>query len=183
MRDVRAEGLLGATAFVLLGLVACNYTDGECFPRDQLYETAGVGASGPILPPGTGGYGEVPKGPQNAPPPPDGPICNRISGGPCDDDCQARYDQASIECGKIVDAAQRQACQDKAHADYSACEVKCEQEPSVSCNRKYDKCQLGKAPAWCRAKVDGTSSTTCQLCYWRCTSGDPPTETCAACGY
>lgn len=176
---MKAGGLLGATAAVLLGLVACNYTDGECFPRDQLYETAGVGGSGPILPTGSGGFGDVPKGPQNAPPEPDAPICNRISGGPCDDECQAKYDQASIACGKIEDAAQRRSCQDAAHTEYKACQDKCEQQPSNDCMSKWHYC-ADKAPSSCTRKWN--KAQFCTYCLDECKRGSWSRE-CGACGF
>jgi hypothetical protein len=80
-----------------------------------------------LVPTGVGGYGDVPKEPQSAPPDPDEAMCNRISGGPCDDKCQAGYDDASSACSTIEDAAQRRACQDKAHEIYWACKQNCEQ--------------------------------------------------------
>jgi len=50
----------------ILCFAACNYTDGECYLRDQGDESAGVGGS-IIIPTGVGGYGDVPREPQDAP--------------------------------------------------------------------------------------------------------------------
>lgn len=61
----RTRGYLGIAAVLGSCFMACNYTDGECFPREELYETAGVGG-GVIVPTGVGGYGNVPFEPQDA---------------------------------------------------------------------------------------------------------------------
>lgn len=168
----------------MLGYTACNYTpEGECYPRDQYVEGGGEGA-GPIIPTGvgTGDFGsEPPREPQSEPPDPDGPVCNRISGGPCDDKCQAQYDDASIACAKIEDDAQRRACQDKAFESYWACKQGCEQEASKSCYKKYVDCQNGFGPWWCRSTSGGSSM--CQKCRWQCDRGDPPSGECRECGF
>jgi hypothetical protein len=177
---MNSNSVLGIAATVVLALAACNYTDGECFPRDQLYETSGAGG-GVIVPTGVGGYGHVPFEPQNAPPEPDGPVCNIVSGGPCDDKCQGEYDAASLECGKIEDAAQRRACQDTAHANYRACQDKCEQEANKSCFKKYVDCQNGFGPWWCRSESAGSSY--CRNCRLQCDRGDPPSGECRECGF
>lgn len=63
MNSVRLLFCIAATAS--LNVMACNYTEGECYPRDQVIETGGVGG-GPIIPTGVGGFGNVPRQPQDA---------------------------------------------------------------------------------------------------------------------
>jgi hypothetical protein len=60
--------LLCIAGVTILGFIACNYDEGECWIDGQ--EAGGVGAGGPILPPGTGGFGDVPPEPQDAADPP-----------------------------------------------------------------------------------------------------------------
>lgn len=62
---MRAMETLGVAVGMVSMFAACNYTEGECFPRDQLYETVGAGG-GVIVPGGVGGYGDVPKEPQDS---------------------------------------------------------------------------------------------------------------------
>ena len=175
----RTRGYLGIAAVLGSCFMACNYTDGECFPREELYETAGVGG-GPIVPTGVGvgGYGSVPFEPQNVDPDQE-PVCNIISGGPCDDKCQAQYDADSIACSDIKDDAQRRACQDTAHQKYKDCQDTCEQEASsraTICKKKFVNCQQ-YAPFRCT--VGGPSM--CAQCHDRCRSGDPPSPECREC--
>ncbi len=80
----RTRYVLGVVFALGSCFTACNYTDGECFPRYELYDaTAGAGA-GPMVPTGVGagGYGSVPFEPQSVDPDQE-PVCNIISGGPC----------------------------------------------------------------------------------------------------
>lgn len=180
----RTRYVLGVAFALGSCFMACNYTDGECFPREELYETAGVGG-GPIVPTGVGvgGYGQGPFEPQNVDPDQE-PVCNIISGGPCDDGCQAQYDVDSIACADIKDDAQRRACQDTAHQKYKDCEDKCDQQASRSCREKYDDCVDGTTGReWCRRKAPGTSTSYCERCWERCTSGDPPSVKCWQCGF
>lgn len=72
---------IAATGMVFL-FAACNYTDGECFPVEQLYETSGAGG-GVIIPTGVGGYGDVPREPQDAPQDPAPPECNQMAEARC----------------------------------------------------------------------------------------------------
>ena len=171
---------IAATGMVFL-FAACNYTDGECFPVEQLYETSGAGG-GVIIPTGVGGYGDVPKQPQSAPPEPDGPICNIVSGGPCDEKCQEEYNTASIACAKIEDAASRRACQDQAHVVYKACEDACDVEASRSCKAKYQDC-LDFAPFHPCMHDNGVGQTLCQLCRDQCFRREDPTPTCRECRF
>lgn len=62
------KSLLLIVACVLSGLAGCNYTIGECWPRDQNGPGDGLGgAGGSLLPPvGVGGFGDVPPVPQGA---------------------------------------------------------------------------------------------------------------------
>jgi hypothetical protein len=180
---MRRNFVLGMGGPIVLSFVACNYTpEGECFYRDELGDVEGVGA-GPIYPTGgVGGYGSVPLEPQSAPDRPP-PICNIISAGPCDDKCQAEYEKASSACARVEDAAQRRACQDKAHAEYRACQEKCEQESSNSCHAKYMWC-LADAPFHpCMHFIPGTSDTVCKFCRNECKRGAYPSPDCQKCGF
>jgi hypothetical protein len=180
--EMNSNGVLGVAAVVLGSFAACNYTDGECFPREELYETSGAGG-GVIVPTGVGGFGAVPYETQDATdtPPPE---CNIVSGGPCDEKCQAQYDAASITCGKIEDPAQRRACQDKAHAEYKACEETCEQQANKTCLEKWEDCTNAvKGPYWCRLTVPNTSSTYCQQCWHSCNARNAPSANCVKCGF
>jgi hypothetical protein len=61
----------------VLGLAACNYTDGACWPVGQGGQgNAGVG-SGVVMPSGAGGLGDGPQGSGTA-----GPACNSMSQAP-----------------------------------------------------------------------------------------------------
>lgn len=174
-----ARAIVGVASMATMGFMACNYTDGECFPREELYEPGGVGG-GVIVSSGAGGYGSVPLEPQGVPPEPDEPVCNIISGGPCDDECQAQYDTDSSACARIEDAAKRRTCQDEAHVNYRDCQEKCEMEGANRvCIRKYVMCQR-YAPYWCRS---GAGYTVCAQCHDRCRSGDPPSTECVQCGF
>lgn len=56
-------GVLAVTA--ILGVTACNYTDGPCYRREDIEGTGSDGAGGGPIVPGWGGYGDVPPDPQN----------------------------------------------------------------------------------------------------------------------
>lgn len=62
------KSLLLIVACVLSGLAGCNYTIGECWPRDQNGPGDGLGGAGGsiLVPAGVGGFGDVPPGPQGA---------------------------------------------------------------------------------------------------------------------
>lgn len=66
---------------VTVNLIACNYTEGECYPRGQGGGNAGVGGS-IIVPDGAGGFGDVPPEPQGATDTP--PDCNIVPESACD---------------------------------------------------------------------------------------------------
>ncbi|MRG96887.1 hypothetical protein [Polyangium spumosum] len=101
----RTKGYLAIAAVLGSCFMACNYTDGECFPREELYETAGVGG-GPIVPTGVGvgGYGQVPFEPQNEPPEPP------LGEGECN---------AMVEARCLVPASD--ACVEQCHAIKAYC--------------------------------------------------------------
>ena len=183
MKTITAMSVFGISASVMLSYTACNYTpEGECYPREQFTEGGGEGA-GPIVPTGagTGDFGsEPPREPQSEPPDPDTPVCNRISGGPCDDKCQAGYDDASIECAKIEDASQRRACQDKAHEIYWACKQNCEQSVNKTCMDKWYDC-VNDSPSFCRKKWN--KKIFCTTCLERCNAGDYPSPKCQQCRF
>jgi hypothetical protein len=74
--------LLLSAAIILMGITACNYTVGECWPVGQGGASSeGVTAGGGIIiptgPSGAGGFGDQPpKQPQNAPDPKQEIKCN-----------------------------------------------------------------------------------------------------------
>ena len=72
------KGLFGLAAMTVLGLVACNYTEGQCYLREDLEGYEGAGGGG-VIGPGWGGYGEVPPEPQDATDPPSFD-CNAVAG-------------------------------------------------------------------------------------------------------
>ena len=49
----------------LLDFAACNYTDGQCYRREDIEGTGSDGAGGGTIVPGWGGYGDVPPEPQD----------------------------------------------------------------------------------------------------------------------
>jgi hypothetical protein len=69
------KSALATVTALTFGFAACNYTDGECYPRDPGGENAGVGGS-VIIPTGVGGYGDVPPEPQDATGASEPPVCN-----------------------------------------------------------------------------------------------------------
>lgn len=57
--------LLWIAGLAMLVLVTCNYDEGACWIDGQGDGAVGAGG-GPILPPGAGGFGDVPPEPQGA---------------------------------------------------------------------------------------------------------------------
>ncbi len=158
-------GLLGAWVIAGLSLTACNYTVGECYPRDRGDGTPDTG--GVIISSGVGGFGDAPpKQPQDVTNPP--PDCNIVSGGPCDDACLAGYQSAAAECGKLDGESQRRACQDGAYTSYRSCEGACQQRNDCleackeECDRDWGKCR-DNCP-----KGDKSCLNECTQKYGRC---------------
>ncbi|MEO7327974.1 MAG: hypothetical protein ABI193_05315, partial [Minicystis sp.] len=91
-------------ALVVPGFSACNYTVGECYPREQ--GNGSAGAEGPVIvQSGAGGFGDAPpKQPQD-----DGripaPDCNIVPGSPCEEKCLADYENVAAGCGRIPEAS------------------------------------------------------------------------------
>lgn len=85
----------------ILEVAACNYTEGECYRREDIEGTGSDGAGGGTIVPGWGGYGDVPPEPQNTtePEPVD---CNATEnqGGKQNDGSQD--DDSSYEAGLKV---------------------------------------------------------------------------------
>jgi hypothetical protein len=61
-------GLVAAVLWIaaILGIAACNYTDGQCYRREDVEGPGSDGAGGGPIVPGWGGYGDVPPTPQDA---------------------------------------------------------------------------------------------------------------------
>lgn len=84
----------------ILGFTACNYTDGQCYRREDIEGTGPDGAGGGPIVPNWGGYGDVPPDPQDStePEPVD---CNAEN----QDDEQSdggQTDDGSVEAGLKV---------------------------------------------------------------------------------
>lgn len=146
---------------LVFGASACNYTDGQCWPRSQ--DGPGSGAGGGVVVPGGGGYGDVPPAPQDAtePPPAD---CLQVPQGPCYEKCLSVYQDNSDKCAGIEDAAQRDICQMAAYTAYKTCrdgcqrqENDCKERCKKQCDKIHDRCH-----ADCK-KNDPTSA-----CHDRC---------------
>lgn len=68
----RMPGIAMLTIAGLAAAAACNYTDGQCYPRGEVPGGGAGGQGGVIVPGGPGGFGDVPPDPQDADdPPPD----------------------------------------------------------------------------------------------------------------
>jgi hypothetical protein len=151
--------LLLSAAITLGGFTACNYTVGECYPRDQSSEDPGGGTViTPGSPSGSGDFGAAPpKQPQDAtsPPPPD---CNIVPDTPCNEKCLTDYVNAAAECGNM-EAAQRTTCQDSAYARYKSCRDNCLQQSKSwrkKCEDEAEACE-----AKCRDLPDKEDRRRC----------------------
>lgn len=170
--------LLFMVGITISGVAACNYTDGECYPRGAGYGSEGVGGTTTVSG-GAGGFGDVPPEPSQdiANPPPE---CNIVSLSPCHEKCNAEDEARAIECAKIQDEVLRRACQDSSHKTYKSCREQCEQGATQSCDSKYQDCQ-NTAPFSCTHSIGGQSQ--CQRCWERCNAGDAPSATCRKCRF
>jgi hypothetical protein len=126
-----------AAAAALPAFASCNQTVGECWPVGQGDGSEGTGA-GVMGGTGVGASGDVPpEQPQSVTYPE--ADCNIVSQGSCNDKCEASYEAAAAECGKIAIEAQRKTCQDAAYAAYQACRTACASDPVEQCKKLCDK--------------------------------------------
>lgn len=58
---LQQNGTLCFVVSVMLGVTACNYTDGQCYLREDVEGSDGAG--GGVITTGTGGFGDVPRKP------------------------------------------------------------------------------------------------------------------------
>ncbi|MEO7330219.1 MAG: hypothetical protein ABI193_16710 [Minicystis sp.] len=137
-------------ALVAPGFFACNYTVGECYPREQ--GSGSAGAEGPVIVQGgAGGFGDTPpKQTQDEPIP--APDCNIVSGSPCDEKCLSDYENAAAVCGRIQSDADRRTCQDGAYASYKSCRENC---TSVNSCRKTCEDLASACEELCRKLPEG----------------------------
>lgn len=115
MKSMRS--VLWIAGLAAVGFTACNYTEGECYPRGEGTTGAGVGG-GVIVPGGPGGFGDEPPDPQGAA---ESPACNATdesgTGGGAPDEaslqvfcmkpdhgavCSARCYEKGVPCGPIA---------------------------------------------------------------------------------
>lgn len=188
MNDMALRGFFLSIAMFTVSFAACNYTDGECWYYGEGTENAGagvgVGPGGgvfiPTGPAGSGDYGDPPpKEPQDATNP-EPPVCNIVTLSPCHEDCDKEDEARAIECAKIQDEAQRNACVEGSYQKYKSCIEGCEKNSNSSCDDKFQACQ-NHGPWSCRKTIPGTSETKCRTCWLRCLSGDPPSGACRKC--
>lgn len=99
---------------------------------------------------------------------------------PCDEKCNADYENAAIECSKNENDATRKTCQDGAYAVYRSCHENCQQKSNSNCDDKYQDC-IQNGPTSCLKKSGGKS--LCQRCLERCNAGDSPSNTCRTCKF
>lgn len=59
------KGLPWVAVAAILGLTACNYTEGPCYRREDIEGSGPNGVGGGPIVPGWGGYGDVPPDPQD----------------------------------------------------------------------------------------------------------------------
>jgi hypothetical protein len=133
-------------------------------PACEMLGLGGSGGSGGEACGGAGGSG--------------GAVCNIATQSPCEEKCQADYEDAALECGKIEDAAQRKTCQDNAYATYKECRTSCASISTPACDDKYQAC-MDNGPSSCRAVSGG--KTVCNRCWERCNAGDSPSSACKKC--
>jgi hypothetical protein len=173
------------TAITVGGFAACNYTEGECWYYGEGSENAGVGVGPgggvivPTGPAGVGGYGEGPPPPDSSRPP---PVCNIVSGGPCDDKCNAEDEVRAIECAKIQDEAQRKACVYSSYEKLKSCREECERSSNRTCQQKWEDCTDYAPFETCASKKSGSGGKTrCDLCREDCKAGRPVSPICKTC--
>lgn len=130
---------------LVMWLAACNYTDGECWPRSE--DGMGSGVGGGAIVPGQGGYGDLPPEPQDAsePPPPD---CLASAQAECYEKCLAKYESAAAECNKIEDDSQRAICRSAADVAHATCRAGCQRNENdclevckEGCDRDWERCR------------------------------------------
>jgi hypothetical protein len=147
---------------MLASPLACNYTDGACWPRG---ESPGSGAGGGpvIISSGTGPYGHTPRPqPQDVTGPP--PDCNIVQQDPCHEKCETDYALAAAKCGRIPDPVQRRACQDAAYPIYKSCGAVCDQQ-IADCK---DRCKKQCDKIHDRCHADCTKNDPTSTCHAKC---------------
>jgi hypothetical protein len=170
--------LLFMIGITISGVAACNYTDGECYPRGAGYGSEGVGGTTTVSG-GAGGFGDVPLKPQttSGPPPPE---CNIATQSPCNEKCEADYESAAAGCANIAFQSQRITCQNDAYEAYKSCREACQREENQNCDQKYQIC-VDYGPISCLKNSGGKS--LCQRCWERCNAGDSPSWECRKCKF
>jgi hypothetical protein len=105
-----------------------------------------------------------------------GAVCNIAAQSPCEEQCQADYDAAALQCGSISIEADRKTCQDNAYAEYKECRAAC--ASSKPCDKKFQAC-VDRAPSSCLAEEAG--KTKCYRCWEQCNAGSSPSSSCKKC--
>ena len=108
----------------------------------------------------------------------DGAVCEIVALSPCEQKCEAEYDDAALTCAGIQDDAKRKACQDGAYAVYKDCRAACVSASTPECDEKYQEC-IEKAPTSCLKEE--AAKKVCQRCWERCNAGDSPSSRCKKC--
>lgn len=149
--------LLTVVSLLSGGILACNYTDGQCYPDGQGGNNGGVGG-GDISPNGSGGFGDVPRKPLDAsgPMPPD---CNVVPPDACHQKCLTDYENTAVKCAEIQDQSARKACNDGAYNVYKSCKDAC----AKALNDCYDKCDAiaDKDREKCNKMAPGPGQAKC----------------------
>jgi hypothetical protein len=176
MKTNSMKSLVWAGAITAAIFPACNYTVGECYPREQGDGSGDTGVV--IVSSGAGGFGDAPpKQPQDVTNPP--PDCNIVPGSPCNEKCQASYNENAAVCGNIENEGQRRTCQDNAYATYKSCrgncdmqEAGCLEQCNALCDQIHDKCHArctkDEPTTNCRAKCNNEYGTCLKACDQKC---------------
>jgi hypothetical protein len=136
MKTNSMKSLVWAGAIPAAIFPACNYTVGECYPREQGDGSGDTGVV--IVSSGAGGFGDAPpKQPQDVTNPP--PDCNIVPGSPCEEKCQSDYEAEAAKCGQVEASSARQACQGTAYDNYKNCRTACNNDPREPCKQLCDK--------------------------------------------
>ena len=146
-------------AAVLCGLLAVLGAPG-C-------EQLGLDGNGGTACEGAGGFGG------------DGPVCEIAAQSPCNEKCQAEYDDAALQCGSIQIEADRKSCQVGAYEAYKQCRAAC--TSSRNCTDMFVDCKEKKYP--CTKQVEG-GKTLCVQCQDDCLKNKPyKFSECYKCGF
>lgn len=134
-------------ALLGFGLAACNYDVGECYLRNE----GGEGGGGIVLPTGVGGFGDVPREPQNSGDSWDADPCSSLA------ECTVTWRAGSSVCNM--------------HGESGKCTTLHQGEHT----------SLTEAQEWCEKAygVGGESGAeSCSECKWVTGSSDDPIERC-----